>query len=91
MSIQVLAQFMPTIFSFVFMVGMTLSVLSYSLSVYKSLKKDWKQLQKLHQIPCDRCVFFTGEYNLKCTVHPYKALKEEAIDCVDYRSTKSSR
>ena len=91
MSIQVLAQLMPTIFSLAFMVGMALSVFSYSRSVYKTLKKDWKHLQKLHQIPCDRCVFFTGEYNLKCTVHPYKALKEEAVDCVDYRSTKSFR
>ena len=91
MSIQVLAQFMPTVFSLAFMVGMTLSVLSYSRSVYNSLKKDWKQLQKLHQIPCDSCVFFTGEYNLNCPVHPYIALKEEAVDCMDYRSTKSFR
>jgi hypothetical protein len=73
------------------MVGMAVSLLSCTRTAWKTLKHDWKHLQKLHQIPCDRCVFFTGEYNLKCTVHPHKALKEEAVDCGDYLSTKSLR
>ncbi len=73
------------------MVGLALGLFSYTRAAWKTLKKDWQQLQKLHQIPCDRCVFFTGEYNLKCTVHPSRALKEDAIDCVDYRSVKAAR
>lgn len=41
-------------------------------------------VKKLHQIPCDRCAFFTGDYRLKCTVRPFSALTEDAIDCNDY-------
>jgi hypothetical protein len=42
------------------------------------------RLQSLHQVPCDRCAFFTGDYRLKCTVHPITALSEAAIDCRDF-------
>jgi hypothetical protein len=42
--------------------------------------------QRLHQIPCSNCRFFTGDYHLKCTVNPKSALTEAAIDCPDYRS-----
>lgn len=47
------------------------------------------QLRRLHQIPCTRCAFFTRDYRLKCTVHPVKALTEEAINCPDYEPTTS--
>lgn len=40
--------------------------------------------QKLHQIPCANCQFFTDSYYLKCPVHPSSALTEEAINCMDY-------
>jgi hypothetical protein len=69
------------------MVGISLGLASYLHAVWKSLRKDWQHLQRLHQIPCHRCVFFTGEYNLKCTVHPDKALNEDAIGCLDYQRT----
>ncbi|WP_233501703.1 hypothetical protein [Acaryochloris thomasi] len=39
---------------------------------------------RLHQIPCADCQFFTGDYRLKCTVHPDTALSERAIDCRDF-------
>ncbi|PMB14688.1 hypothetical protein [Fischerella thermalis] len=42
------------------------------------------RLKHLHSIPCDRCVYFTGCQYLKCTVHPYKALTEDAVDCLDF-------
>lgn len=42
------------------------------------------RLKRLHQVPCDRCLYFTSDYRLKCTVHPDKALTEESIDCLDY-------
>lgn len=44
-----------------------------------------KRSQQLHQIPCSHCQFFTGDYHLKCTVHPSSALTEDAIDCPDQR------
>lgn len=42
------------------------------------------RVKRLHQIPCSGCQFFTGEYTLKCTIHPISALTEEAIDCSDF-------
>jgi hypothetical protein len=49
------------------------------------------RLKRLHQIPCTHCAFFTGDYRLKCTVHPCKALSEEAIDCLDYESASHAQ
>ncbi len=59
-------------------------------SSWLALREGWSNLLRLHQIPCSHCAFFTGEYRLKCTVHPFKALSEEAIDCLDYESTSLS-
>jgi hypothetical protein len=52
-----------------------------SLSVFKQAVS---HLQRLHQIPCDKCVYFTGDYRLKCTVNPLEALTETAIGCRDF-------
>ncbi len=41
--------------------------------------------QRMHQIPCSKCRFFTENYQLKCTIHPTNALTEAAIDCPDYQ------
>ena len=41
-------------------------------------------LKRLHQIPCDKCAYFTGDYRLKCTVNPLAAMSETAIDCRDF-------
>lgn len=46
-------------------------------------------IKQLHQIPCSRCAFFTGDYRLKCTVHPYNALTENALNCNDYEPTNN--
>ncbi|MCC0176122.1 hypothetical protein I4641_03895 [Waterburya agarophytonicola K14] len=43
--------------------------------------------KKMHQIPCTKCRFFTGDYRLKCTVNPHFANTEEAIGCSDYYQT----
>ena len=42
--------------------------------------------KRMHQIPCTQCRFFTNNYRLKCTVNPYIANTEEAIECSEYRS-----
>ena len=41
-------------------------------------------VRRLHQIPCSSCQFYTGSSHLKCPVHPYLALTEEAINCEDF-------
>lgn len=55
----------------------------------QTIRQGWQHLQQLHQIPCSRCAYFTGDYRLKCTVHPSQALTEEAIDCQDFEATTS--
>lgn len=90
MSVSIFLQMLPDLYKIAFMGGMLLALFYYLRAAFKTLRQDWQHLKKLHQIPCARCVFFTGEYNLKCTVHPYKALNEDAIGCIDYRSVKSS-
>ncbi len=45
-----------------------------------------RRARRMHEIPCANCVFFTGDYHLKCPVQPMIALSEGAIDCPDYRS-----
>ncbi|QYO64190.1 hypothetical protein [Leptolyngbya sp. 7M] len=42
------------------------------------------RLKRLHQVPCSRCCYFTGDYRLKCAVNPCIALTEAAIDCRDF-------
>lgn len=53
-------------------------------SLWIAVRDSTRHLKRLHQIPCNRCTFFTGDYRLKCTVRPLTALSEEAIDCLDY-------
>ena len=53
-------------------------------SCWQTTLRGFTYLQRLHQIPCSRCTFCTGDYRLKCTVHPYIALSEEAIGCRDF-------
>ena len=53
-------------------------------SVWFSWERGRKHLQRLHQIPCSGCAFFTNNYRLKCTVNPIKACSEEAISCIDF-------
>ncbi|MBW4655874.1 MAG: hypothetical protein KME20_22965 [Kaiparowitsia implicata GSE-PSE-MK54-09C] len=49
-----------------------------------SLKHGIEHVQQLHRVPCDRCKFFTGDYRLKCPVHPCTACTLDAIDCRDF-------
>ena len=90
MSISILIQLIPFVYKLVFMICISLGLLSYTLSALKNARKNWIQLQRLHQIPCSNCLFFTGEYNLKCAVHPCKAFSEDAIGCADYQMAKKS-
>ncbi|KAM3095369.1 hypothetical protein ACKFKG_13680 [Phormidesmis sp. 146-35] len=53
-------------------------------NILAAIRKVTQQASRMHQIPCATCQFFTGSYDLKCTVHPQIAMTEEAIDCSDY-------
>ena len=55
-------------------------------SLFFTLFQGKQHLQKLHDIPCSGCDFFTNDYRLKCTVHPTKACSEDAIDCLDFEA-----
>ena len=55
-------------------------------SAWTTVREGIRHLRRLHQIPCSRCVYFTGDYRLKCPVHPIIALTEEAIACHDYEA-----
>lgn len=61
-----------------------LILLCFFCAIFLALQEGIIYLNKLHQIPCDRCAFYTGESCLKCTLHPYKAFTEEAINCRDW-------
>ena len=56
-----------------------------------ALQEGLMQLKRLHSIPCDRCLYFTGCHYLKCTVHPCKALTEKAVDCIDFEPAAYSK
>ena len=56
----------------------------FAWSCWLAAKDGITTVQRLHQIPCSTCQFFTGSYQLKCPVHPKMALSEEAINCSDY-------
>ncbi|ERT05146.1 hypothetical protein M595_4896 [Lyngbya aestuarii BL J] len=55
-------------------------------SLQRAFRDGIIHLKRLHSIPCSRCTYFTGDYRLKCTVHPKIALTEEALECGDYES-----
>lgn len=80
-----LLQVIPSIAESAFEVCMSLAIVSFVWTLWEAFQKGSTYLSSLHQIPCARCTFFTGEYNIKCTVHPFKALNEAAIDCPDYK------
>ena len=48
-------------------------------------------LQRLHQIPCNQCAYFTKDYRLKCTVNPTIAMSETAIGCRDFLDLSEAR
>ncbi|NEQ05218.1 MAG: hypothetical protein F6K37_04270 [Moorea sp. SIO4E2] len=53
-------------------------------TVLSAVRESFAVAKRLHQIPCSNCQFFTGDYRLKCTVHPSVANSEAAINCIDF-------
>ncbi|MDB9313979.1 hypothetical protein PN462_12775 [Spirulina sp. CS-785/01] len=63
-------------------VWLSLPLLFWNLG--QMLQNGLAYFKRLHQIPCNNCTFFTGDYYLKCTIHPYTACSEQAINCRDF-------
>lgn len=62
----------------------------FGYSLWSAIQEGAATTQKMHQIPCSGCQFFTGDYRLKCTVQPSIANTEEAIQCLDYQPKTNS-
>ena len=75
----------------VFCFGIWILVFAYiSWRAVAIAQKAVQHLQKLHQIPCSKCAYFTGDYRLKCTVNPTVAMSETAIGCQDFLYNEGS-
>ena len=59
-------------------------IAGFAWSLQLALREGIVNLKRLHSIPCSNCVYFTGDYHLKCTVHPKAALTEDALKCSDF-------
>ena len=74
----------PFLVPICFVLAWTL-VLMLIWSLWSAIRDTVTRAKKMHQIPCTNCQFFTNNYRMKCTVQPYIANTEKAIDCCDYR------
>lgn len=52
-----------------------------------AVRDSLQRARRMHQIPCARCRYFSGNYLLKCPVHPDIALSETAIGCSDFEKS----
>lgn len=84
--------FQPLIISLCFLGAWGMLILTV-VSLFRWVLFFGSRAKIMHRIPCSDCTFFTGEYQLKCTVRPHIALSEEAINCPDFChfSTNSRR
>lgn len=85
---QFLEQYYPYLRPFYFLAAWGLFFLLVfqviSLIVYVH-----KRSQKMHQIPCTSCQYFTYNFHLKCPVNPKIANTESAINCPDFHPRKT--
>jgi hypothetical protein len=56
-------------------------------TVWALIRDSVARAKQMHRIPCADCRYFSGDYHLKCPVHPQSALSELAIDCVDFEAS----
>lgn len=57
-------------------------------NIWAAARDSVRRAKKMHQIPCAHCEYFSGNYLLKCPIHPKEALSESAIGCRDFESTR---
>lgn len=64
------------------------TTLAFALwNLWAMMRDGVQRAKKMHQIPCANCQYFSGNYLLKCPIHPKEALSEAAIACRDFEST----
>ncbi|MEO1522481.1 MAG: hypothetical protein AAFU78_17115 [Cyanobacteria bacterium J06633_2] len=73
----------PLVIPVSFVIAWTL-VFMTAWSLVSFFKDGLRRAKVMHTIPCANCRYFTGDYHLKCSVHPDTALSEAAINCMDY-------
>lgn len=54
------------------------------LSLWTAARDSVRVAQRMHQIPCASCQFYTNTHFLKCPVHPSEAGTEDAVNCMDF-------
>ncbi|WP_204106139.1 MULTISPECIES: hypothetical protein [Spirulina sp. CCY15215] len=67
---------------FVLAWGLTIAAL---LGIFNAIRDAMARSQQMHAIPCVNCRFFTNDHRLKCTIQPFIANTEEAIQCRDFQ------
>jgi hypothetical protein len=56
--------------------------------IWATVRDSVARARQMHQIPCADCQYFSGNYLLKCPLHPKEALTEAAVGCRDYESDR---
>jgi len=64
------------------------TILFAAWSVWSAMRDGVQRARQMHQIPCSECQYFSGNYLLKCPLHPKEALSEAAIGCRDFESDR---
>lgn len=62
-------------------------LLSFCLAILLAVDEGVQRLRQLHQVPCDRCRYHSGNPYLRCPVNPLDAFSQAAIHCPDYEPT----
>ncbi len=67
------------------------SALAFGLvQVWRMFTVGTAQARRMHQIPCAGCQYFSGDYTLKCALHPSQAGTFDAIGCRDFADRRLS-
>nr|WP_072040827.1 hypothetical protein [Tolypothrix bouteillei] len=77
-------QLLPPVISLLCFITICVLTVFMLWSMWRAAGIGFATIKRLHQIQCSNCRFFTGDYRLKCTIHPIFALTEEAINCSDF-------
>jgi hypothetical protein len=56
----------------------------YLVNMVRSTLRKRSLVRCKQHLPCDHCVYFTGETLLTCAVNPRAALTNDALNCRDF-------
>ncbi len=66
------------------------AVILATVQVWRMFTVGTAQARQMHRIPCAGCQYFSGDYTLKCALHPSQAGTFDAIDCGDFADRRLS-